>query len=118
VKAVGAILGNMLTGRAKASENVGGPVAIVQQAGAFADAGVFAYMRFIGMISVSLGIINLLPVPVLDGGNITISLIEAIRGRALSLEIRERIQMIGVLGLVVLMLLVTVNDVGRWVAGP
>ena len=115
MEATAAILGNIARGKAQASENVGGPVAIFHQAGEFAEAGWFSYARFVGIISVSLGIINLLPVPVLDGGNITIYLLEAIRGRALSVEIRERIQMVGVLGLVILMLLVTVNDFSRFI---
>ena len=64
-------------------------------------------------LSFSLGIINLLPVPVLDGGQIIFYSLEAIRGRPLPLILRERIQMVGVLFMMGLMLLVTVLDVSR-----
>jgi regulator of sigma E protease len=86
-------------------------------AGAGAKEGIFTYARLVGTISFSLGIINLLPVPVLDGGHIVFYLIEAIRGRPVSLALRERIQMVGVLALVALMLMVTVMDINRWLGG-
>jgi len=69
------------------------------------------------MLSISLGIINLLPVPVLDGGQFLFYAIEGIRGRPLSVAIRERAQQAGVLFLVVLMLSVLVFDVHRLFAG-
>ena len=115
VHGTAAILGNIFTGQADPRDNVGGPVAIFVAAGAVAEQGFFQYASVIGMISVSLGLINLLPVPVLDGGQILFYLLEGLRGRPLSLELRERVQMVGVVGLVILMLLVTVNDVQRWV---
>jgi regulator of sigma E protease len=102
-------------------ENVGGPIAIFYVAGVVAERGFFQYAETIGIISVSLGLINLLPVPVLDGGQILFYLIEGIRGRPLSLEFRERVQMLGVLGLVVIMLIVVFNDISRismYVSGP
>jgi regulator of sigma E protease len=102
-------------------ENVGGPIAIFYVAGVVAERGFFQYAETVGVISVSLGLINLLPVPVLDGGQILFYLIEGIRGRPLSLEFRERVQMIGVLALVVVMLVVVFNDLSRvsmYVSGP
>jgi len=70
-----------------------------------------------GTISFSLGIINLLPVPVLDGGQIVFYAIEGLRGRPLPLILRERILMVGVLGLAALMLYLTVGEVGKLVGG-
>ncbi len=109
-----AVLGNLFTGRSDPRENLGGPVAIFVTAGEVAELGFFSYATVVGMISVSLGLINLLPVPVLDGGQILFYLVEAVRGRPLSLQLRERVQMIGVVALVVLFVLVTINDVHRW----
>ena len=106
-------LGNLITGTTGITESLGGPVAIFSAAGAAAQRGLFDYVEMMAMISFSLGIINLLPVPVLDGGQIVFYLIEGIRGRPLGLEFRERVQMIGVLALFALIIVVTVADVGR-----
>jgi regulator of sigma E protease len=70
-----------------------------------------------GMLSLSLGIINLLPVPALDGGQFLFYLLEGIRGRPLSLAFRERAQQVGVLFLVILMLCVLVFDINRAIQG-
>ena len=110
-------LGELLTAQRRPQDNLGGPVAIFQLAGQGARAGIFSFTRLVAMISISLGIVNLLPVPVLDGGQILFYLIEAVRGRPLSLAVRERLLMIGVLALVVIMILVTVSDVNRWLTG-
>ena len=107
-------LANLFTGKLKMSESVGGPIQIFRMAGEGAQHGIFEYTKLIARISFSLGIVNLLPVPVLDGGQILFYAIEGIRGRPLSLEIREKVQMVGVLALVALMLVVSVMDVSRW----
>lgn len=113
IQGTAALLGNMFVARADPAKTVGGPVAIFHQAAVVAEEGLFPYVRLIGMISVSLGLINLLPVPVFDGGQILFYLFEAVRGRPLSLAIRERMQMVGVLALVVVFLLVTANDLSQ-----
>ena len=107
------MLGNMVTGATTMKESVGGPVAIFQVASQTVEQGWFMYAKLMAQISFSLGIINLLPVPVLDGGQIVFYTLEAIRGRPLPLVLRERIQMVGVLFMMGLMLLVTVMDVSR-----
>ena len=86
---------------------------MVRQARKAADEGIFRWARLMGMLSISLGIINLLPVPVLDGGQFLFYTVEGLRGRPLSLAIRERAQQIGVLFLVLLMLSVLVFDIRR-----
>ncbi len=106
-------LGYLFTGHLTPKESVGGPVAIMQVAGQVAEAGFLPWVQTMAMISFSLGIVNLLPVPVLDGGQILFYSIEGIRGRPLSLAIRERVQMISVLGLAVVMVLVLVMDISR-----
>jgi len=100
--------------RADPKDSVGGPTAIFRVAGIVAEQGFFHYATLIGMISVSLGFINLLPVPVFDGGQILFYLVEGVRGRPLSIEVRERLLMVGVVGMMVLMFLVSVMDVRRW----
>lgn len=111
------VLGRLLTFDLKPQEALGGPVEIFRAAGAGAEAGFHSFARLLGTISFSLGIVNLLPVPVLDGGQIVFYTIEGIRGRPLPLALRERVQMVGVLALAALMLLITVMDVNRWLGG-
>lgn len=111
------VLGNLLRGKLKPKESLGGPIEIVRTAGYAAQEGFFTFARVMGMISFSLGIVNLLPVPVLDGGQILFYAIEGIRGRPLPLLLRERIQMVGVLFLAALMVMVLVMDIGRWLEG-
>jgi len=106
-------LGKLVTGEAAVQKSLGGPVEIVRQASYAAAAGVFAYARLAGMLSISLGIVNLLPVPVLDGGQLLFFTVEAVRGRELSPRLRERAQQVGVLFLVLLMLSVLVFDITR-----
>ena len=83
--------------------------------GEAAEQGVSEWIQLLALFSLSLGVVNLLPVPVLDGGHILFYTLEAVRGRPVSREIRERTQMIGVLVLAVVMLLVIVMDIDRWV---
>lgn len=111
------VLYKLITFDLKPQEALGGPVEIFRAAGQSAEAGLFSFAKLLGTISFSLGIVNLLPVPVLDGGQILFYAIEGIRGRPLSLDLREKVQMVGVLGLAALMLMVTVMDVNRWLSG-
>lgn len=113
LKATLKMLGNVITGTTTIKESVGGPVAIFQVASQALSINVYYYVNLMAQISFSLGIINLLPVPVFDGGQIVFYSLEGLRGRPLPLELRERIQMVGVLALIGLMLLVTVVDVSR-----
>jgi len=106
-------VGKLLTGEAAPSKTLGGPLQIFRDAKAAAEDGIYTWARMMGILSISLGIINFLPVPVLDGGQFLFYLIEGIRGRPVSLVIRERAQQIGVLFLVALMLTVLVFDVNR-----
>ena len=108
-------IGYLFTGDLKPQETVGGPVAMLQFAGEAAEQGVSEWIQLLALFSLSLGVVNLLPVPVLDGGHILFYTLEAVRGRPVSREIRERTQMIGVLVLAVVMLLVIVMDIDRWV---
>ncbi len=107
-------IGKMMTGEAPPQENLGGPVAIFRDTKAAAEQGVYEFVRRLGLFSLSLGIINLLPIPVLDGGQLVMYLAEWVRGRPLPLVLRERAQQAGIIFLVLLMLFVFANDIRRW----
>jgi regulator of sigma E protease len=110
-------LGKLTTGEAAFDQSVGGPVEIFRQTRAAAERGVFDWARQLGLFSISLGIINLLPIPVLDGGQLVMYLAEWVRGRPLPLVLRERAQQAGVIFLVLLMLSVLVLDIHRAAVG-
>ena len=93
--------------------SLGGPLLIAQMAGQQAREGFLALLLFAGILSVNLGVINLLPIPMLDGGHLFFYGIEALRGRPLSLRTRERIQKVGLALLLALMVLVFYNDLAR-----
>ncbi|MDY6879798.1 MAG: RIP metalloprotease RseP [Desulfatiglans sp.] len=94
-------------------KTVGGPIMIGQMTGQVAQQGLINLFPFTAIISVNLGILNLFPIPVLDGGVIIFLLIELMIGRPLSLRKRELAQKIGVALLVLLMIAVTYNDIFR-----
>ncbi len=94
-------------------DTVGGPIMIAQMAGDQAKAGVSSLFQFIAVISVNLAVINLLPIPVLDGGHLLFFLIEAVMGRPVNLKVREIAQQVGMVILIMLMILVFYNDIIR-----
>ena len=94
-------------------DKLGGPVAIYQLSGQAARAGFPAIVYLLAMLSINLGIVNLFPIPVLDGGKIVLNIIEAIRGKALSQEKESIITMVGVVFMIVLFVAVTWNDILR-----
>ena len=108
-------VGLLFTGGAAVSKSLGGPVEIFRQAKMAAERGLFDYARLMGQLSISLGVLNLLPIPVLDGGSIAMYTAEWIRGRRLPERVRERLQQVGLLFLVTLILFVAVFDIHRWV---
>ncbi len=99
------------------ARDLGGPILIVQAAGQQAERGMEHLIRFLGLISVNLGVLNLLPIPVLDGGHLLFFLFEAVRGRPLALRQREMAQQVGLFLLLALMVFVFYNDISRIVAG-
>ncbi len=95
------------------SSNIGGPIQIAAEAGRQARQGVAALAFFTAIISVNLGVLNLLPVPMLDGGHLFFFLIEAVLGRPLSLKKREIAQQLGFVLLMLLMVYALYNDLMR-----
>ncbi|WP_462382148.1 RIP metalloprotease RseP [Pseudomonas sp. Marseille-QA0892] len=94
-------------------KNLSGPITIAKVAGASAQSGVGDFLNFLAYLSISLGVLNLLPIPVLDGGHLLFYLVEWARGRPLSERVQAWGMQIGVSLVVGVMLLALVNDLGR-----
>ena len=97
------------------SESLGGPLTMFRVASVSGEQGLDSFLLLIALISVNLGLINLLPVPVLDGGHVLIFAIEAVRRRPLPPRTRERIQSAGLAVVVIITVLAIRNDVMRYV---
>ena len=95
------------------TENLAGPIGIVQMSGQVAERGFIPLLNFAALLSINLGIINLLPVPVLDGGHFVNLFIEAVRGKPLGSKAVAYTQRIGIALLLMLMLFATKNDLVR-----
>ncbi|MBA0037235.1 sigma E protease regulator RseP [Pantoea sp. BIGb0393] len=106
------MLGKLITGDVKLN-NLSGPISIAQGAGLSAEYGVIYYLMFLALISVNLGIINLFPLPVLDGGHLLFLAIEKIKGRPVSERVQDFSYRIGSILLVLLMGLALFNDFSR-----
>ena len=102
----------MLIGEASL-KNLSGPLTIADYAGKSASLGLTQYLVFLALISVSLGVLNLLPLPVLDGGHLMYYLWEGLTGKAVSDVWMERMQRGGVAALMAMMLIAVFNDVTR-----
>jgi regulator of sigma E protease len=108
------LLARMVTGKASV-KNLSGPISIAQFANASAGRGLSNFLFFLGAISLSLGILNLLPIPVLDGGHLLYYLIELVKGSPVSDQAQIAGQYFGLLALAGLMSLAFVNDILRLV---
>ena len=109
-------IGKLFTGHVS-SDNIGGPISVVQIAGQAAQTDVASIFLILAFLSIQLGILNLLPIPILDGGHLFFNLIEVIIRRPLSLRVREIAQQVGLALLLLLMLLAFYNDITRLVMG-
>jgi regulator of sigma E protease len=105
-------IGKMITGQAS-WKNVTGPITIADYAGQTARLGAIVFLTFVASISISLGVMNLLPIPVLDGGLLLYYSLEVLTGRPLPERIGEFAQRAGIGLLVMLMALAVFNDVVR-----
>jgi len=106
------MMGKMLTGEVS-WKNLSGPVTIADYAGQSAKLGFDYYIKFMALVSISLGVLNLLPIPVLDGGHLMYHMIEVVRRRPLSERAMEIAQQVGVSILVLLMAFAFFNDLNR-----
>ncbi len=103
----------LITGRISPTKSIGGPIEIIKQTAASADEGVMALIGFMIFLNITLGIMNLLPIPILDGGHLTLFTIEALRGRPMTLRSQARIMNVGMLILGALMIFALGNDLYR-----
>lgn len=109
-------LGQIITGR-RSVEELGGPLRIAQISGQQASLGVLAFLFFMAAISINLGFINLLPIPMLDGGHLIFYAAEAVRRKPVKIETQEWAFRMGLVALICFMLLVTIIDLrsfGLW----
>ena len=111
----------MLSG-ARGTDELGGPLRIAQLSGQVAQLGLASLVSFIAVLSINLGLINLFPIPVLDGGHLLFYLVEALRGRPLPARAQEYGFRAGLAVLACLFIFATWNDLTniglfRWVAG-
>ena len=90
-----------------------GPIGIAQLSGEMAEVGLVALLSWMSMISLNLGILNLLPIPVLDGGHILIMAMEGVSRRDFSTRMKERMLLVGFVALMTLMITVLYNDLTR-----
>jgi len=104
-------IGEMITGRVAA--DVAGPIGVAQMAGQVAQHGIIPLMQFAAFLSINLGLINLLPVPVLDGGHVVTLAVEGIRGKPLHRNQMQFIQMVGFALLMLLFVVATFKDILR-----
>ncbi len=110
-------IASILTGSTPIREALGGPIRIAQMAGQYAHQGLADAAMFTVMLSIELGIINLLPVPLLDGGHLLFFIFEGARGKPLELKYREMMLQVGLFLLVALMAFVIFNDISHIVQG-
>jgi regulator of sigma E protease len=113
---IGDVLKQLLTGQISA-RNMGGLLSIGEASGETASQGFDAWLLFLALFSVNLAVLNLLPIPILDGGHLMFLAFEAVRGRPLSVEARIRLSQVGLVIVVALMIWANGNDVVRLVFG-
>ena len=104
-------LAKIITGKAPAE--VSGPLGVAQMAGQVAEKGLLPLMSFVAFLSINLGVINLLPLPALDGGHFVLLVLEALRGKPLGSKAMNNIQTVGVVIILALTIFSTVKDITR-----
>jgi regulator of sigma E protease len=110
------MLGKMVTGELS-WRNLSGPISIADYAGQSARQGMLPYLTFLALISISIGVLNLLPIPVLDGGQLVYYLVEILKGSPVSQRVIEAGQQVGVVVLLGLTAFAFYNDIHRLIAG-
>ena len=110
-KEIGASVGRLVTGDGR--DEISSPVGIVQGSSEAVEQGTNTYLWVLGLISLSLALLNLLPLLPLDGGHIAFSLVEGIRGKAVAREIYERVSVVGIAVVLLLFFIGLSNDIGR-----
>ncbi|OYZ03727.1 MAG: RIP metalloprotease RseP, partial [Methylophilales bacterium 16-45-7] len=110
------MLGNMITGKVS-WKGISGPVSIASFAGESANLGLKVFIGFLALVSISIGVLNLLPIPVLDGGHLMYYMAEIIKGSPVSEQVMVVGQKIGLGVLGLLMMVAIFNDINRFMIG-
>lgn len=108
-------LKDMVVGKASL-DNISGPITIAQYAKSTAEAGPTFFLRFLALVSISLGVLNLLPIPVLDGGHLMLYVVEMVKGSPVSLQTEMVAQKVGLTLILMLMAIAFYNDLSRLAA--
>ena len=95
------------------SSELGGPIMIAKISGQYLKAGWLQFLSLLGLLSINLGLLNLFPIPVLDGGHLAFFTLEAIRGKPMSVEVQEKFMLMGLAMLITLMTFAFYNDIVR-----
>ncbi|NTW48685.1 MAG: RIP metalloprotease RseP [Chlorobiales bacterium] len=103
--------GKLISGQDDIRKSVGGPIKIAKLASQSAEQGIGSFLLFLAMLSISLAVLNILPVPALDGGQFVLNAVEGIMGREVPLNIKMRIQQIGFTALLILIAFIIYNDI-------
>ncbi|MBS1252606.1 MAG: Regulator of sigma-W protease RasP [Anaerolineales bacterium] len=111
------LLAKLLTGGGAPAGGVAGPIGIVQITGQFAQLGLYELLYFTGFLSINLALLNLFPVPALDGGRLVFVVVEWIRGKRIPPEREAVVHFIGFVLLIGLMVVVSYFDIARWLSG-
>ena len=107
------IVRGLVTGRVSVKQ-LGGPLMIAKVSVQAARSGFESLLALIALLSINIAILNLLPIPLLDGGQIIMNVAETVKGSAFSLRTRERIMQVGLVTVLLIVCVVTWNDVLRW----
>ena len=94
-------------------KSIGGPISVYEETGRAAQAGTSDYLRLMAFVSVNLGILNLLPIPMLDGGHLLFFLVESVLRRPISRRRREQAGLVGLVLLLLMMAIAFKNDIER-----
>ena len=113
VRQIGDFLGKLLTRELSAKAGLAGPIEIAAQSGNAARRGFGDLLHFVAFISINIGLLNLMPIPILDGGQILILLIESVIRRDLSFRVKELVAQVGFVLIMLLMLTVIWFDISR-----
>jgi regulator of sigma E protease len=113
VRQMAEVVGQFITGR-RSIKDMGGPLKIADTSGEFAALGLASFIFFVALISINLGFINLLPLPMLDGGHLLFYAYEAVRRRPAPPQVQEWAFRFGFVAIVTLMIVVTFNDLGAF----
>jgi regulator of sigma E protease len=108
-------LKDMVVGKASL-DNISGPITIAQYAKTTAEAGPTFFLRFLALVSISLGVLNLLPIPILDGGHLMLYVVEMVKGSPVSLRTEMVAQKVGLALILMLMAIAFYNDLSRLAA--